>query len=263
MVSTILTIGLSDSCAGTGIQADIKTAQSYGGYAVSVVSAVSAQNTKSVSDIHVIPANIVRQQIETVLSDINVNVIKAGMLATAEIINVVGDFLDDMQGTPVKFVLDPVMTGRTSHDILDKEAKDALKRRLMLRADIITPNIFEATELSGLDIHDLDGMCHAAETLRTLGAKTVILKGGAIAHEKVYDVLADDHGSEVYKYEKKESTSTHGAGSTLSAGIAMGLAQGLDERDSFVKARAYVEKAMESPPEIGSGYGPLNHTVRP
>ncbi len=263
MVAKILCIGQSDSCAGTGIQADVKTAQAFGGYAATAVTAVSVQDTKGVHDIHIIPTDIVRGQIEKVLADIKPQVIKAGMLSNTAIIDIVGDILDEIQGSDIQVVIDPVMTSRASGSIIDKEARDALKRRLLIRGHVLTPNITEAQDLSGLTIKDVDGMVHAAETLRTLGAQTVILKGGSIADTDIYDVLADDDGTKVYQYKKMESRATHGAGTTLSAGIAMGMAQGLGPREAFSQARAFVHKAIEHGELIGEGFGPLNHRVEP
>lgn len=263
MVSQVLCIGQSDSCAGTGIQADIKTVQAFGGYASTVVTAVSVQNTHGVFATHMIPPLLVRAQIEKVMEDLKPPVVKSGMLGTLETIDMLGDILDEEGYDGVKMVIDPVMTSRTGLSLLDKEARDALKRRLLIYADVVTPNITEAQDLSGIQIKDIDDMCHAAETLRTLGAKSVILKGGALAADRVYDVLADERGTEIYQNQKLESRSTHGAGTTLSSGIAIGLSQGLSVRDSFVRARAYVNKAIEGAALIGSGFGPLNHTITP
>ncbi len=261
MVDQILCIGQSDSCAGTGIQADIKTAQAFGGYAATAVTAVTVQNTQGVHDVHIIPTDIVRSQIEKVLEDLKPKVIKSGMLSNTATIDMFGDILDEIQDSDIKVVIDPVMTGRSSGSIMDKEARDALKRRLLIRGHVLTPNITEAQDLSGIKIEDVDSMVHAAETLRTLGAQTVILKGGSLVDDHIYDVLSDDDGTKVYQYNRMESRATHGAGTTLSAGIAMGLAQGLTPRDAFSRARAFVHKAIEHGEMIGNGFGPLNHRV--
>ena len=134
---------------------------------------------------------------------------------------------------------------------------------MLIHADILTPNISEAYELSGIEIRDVDGMCHAAEALRTLGAQVVILKGGTLESNIAYDVLADENGPVIYQNEKINTRSTHGAGTTLSSGIAYGLSLGLDANEAFMRARAYVNKAMAMAKPMGSGYGPLNHTVKP
>lgn len=262
MVAQILCIGQSDSCAGTGIQADIKTAMAFGGYAATAVTAVSVQNTQGVYDIHAIPMDVVRHQIEKVLEDLKPKVIKSGMLGNTKTIDMFGDILDKLQDTDIKVVIDPVMTSRASGSIMDKEARDALKRRLLIRGHVLTPNITEAQDLSGIPkIVDVEGMIHAAETLRTLGAQTVILKGGLLADNHIYDVLADEEGTKIYQYNRMESRATHGAGTTLSAGIAMGLAQGMNPREAFSRARAFVHKAIQEGEVIGNGFGPLNHKV--
>lgn len=265
MISPILCIGHSDSSAGTGIQADIKTIQAFGGYAATVVTAVAVQNTTGVYATHMIPPLLVKNQMDRVIGDLNPGVVKTGMLADEGIINVIGDMLDERRaGSDMfKVVIDPVMTGRNSHSHLDKQARDALKRRLLIHAEVLTPNIAEAYELSGIEIRDVDDMCHAAEALRTLGAKTVILKGGGLSSAIAYDVLADENGTVIYQNEKIATRATHGAGTTLSAGIAYGLSKGLSTPEAFAKARAFVAKAMAAAIPVGAGYGPLNHAVRP
>ncbi len=265
MVSQILCIGQSDSCAGTGIQADIKTAQAFGGYATTVVTAVSAQNTHQTYAMHPVPSLIVHEQIDRVMEDIKPQVIKSGMLANEDIINMLGDLLDheDKDYDSLPFVVDPVMSSRRGDHYLDKDARDAFKRRLLIHADVLTPNPDEAFELSGIKVTDVDDMQHAAEALRTLGPKTVIMTAGALAADTVYDVFADENGTEVYEYEKVDTTSIRGAGTTLAAGIAVSIAQGLSVRDAYERARAFVGRAMAAAEPIGSGFGPLNHNIKP
>ena len=265
MVYQVLCIGHSDSCAGTGIQADIKTVQAFGGYASTIVTAVSVQNTQEVYAIHIIPPMMVYDQIHKVMDDLKPKVIKVGMLGNEDIINMLGDMLDeeDKDYNSIKMIIDPVMVNHLGVSMLDKDARDALKRRLLIHSDVLTPNIDEAIELSGIKIRDVDDMCHVAEVLRTLGVRSVILKGGALGADNVYDVVCDDDGTKVYQYERLDTRATHGSGTTLSAGIAVNMAQGLDVRDSFVRARAFVSKAMMAAEPIGSGFGPLNHTVKP
>lgn len=257
----ILCIGQSDSCAGTGIQADIKTAQAFGVYAATVVTAVCAQNTQGVQEIHPVPQEIVRAQIHAVAEDIAPTVIKTGMLVNESVINAVGDYLDEIQNTDVRVVIDPVMTSRSGRILLDKPAKDALKRRLLVRAEVLTPNLHEAEDLTGLTIRDLDGMMHAAEMLKTLGARNVILKGGGLADAEVYDVISDARGVEVYATPRLPGKATHGAGTTLSAGIAAGLAQGMEVWDAFIRAREYLNRAIAAGGDIGRGFAPVHHGV--
>lgn len=260
MIAQILCIGVSDSSAGTGIQADIKTIQAFGAYAATVISAVSVQNTQNVYDIFPIPPEVVRHQIQAVMDDLKPTVIKTGMLGDENIMNVVGDLLDSLKDQDIQVVIDPVMTSRVGKVLLDKPARDAIKRRLMIYADVITPNLREAQDLTGLQITDVDGMKHAAEMLQTLGANAVIVKGGGLNSEHIYNVLADENGIEVYEVPRLASRATHGAGTTLSAGIAAGLAQGQDTRAAFESAQKFLSDAINSAEIIGTGYGPVNHT---
>ena len=259
MVAQVLCIGVSDSSAGTGIQADIKTIQAFGAYAATVISAVSVQNTMNVYDIFAIPPEVVRHQLQAVMDDLKPTVIKTGMLGDENVINIVGDLLDTLKSQNSHVVIDPVMTSRVGKVLLDKAARDALKRRLIIYADVLTPNLREAQDLTGLAITDVEGMKHAAEMLQTLGADTVVVKGGGLSSEKLYNVLADENGTEVYEMPRLDTRATHGAGTTLSAGIAAGLAMGLTPRAAFEAAQDFLTAAIASAEIIGAGYGPVNH----
>ena len=260
MDAQVLCIGVSDSSAGTGIQADIKTIQAFGGYAATVISAVSVQNTLNVYDIFAIPPEVVRHQLQAVMDDLKPTVIKTGMLGDENVINVVGDLLDTLRDQNMHVVIDPVMTSRVGKVLLDKAARDALKRRLMIYADVLTPNLREAQDLTGLQITDVDGMKHAAEMLQTLGADTVIVKGGGLMSEKIYNVIADEDGTKVYELARLDTRATHGAGTTMSAGIAAGLAMGLKPRAAFEAAQEFLTAAITNAQIIGAGYGPVNHS---
>lgn len=255
----ILTLGVSDSSAGTGIQADIKTAQAFGVYAATVVTAVSMQNTNHVFGMHIMPADVVATQLKVVMDDLKPVVIKSGMLANEEIINVIGDFMDEHKSSAIKFLVDPVMTSRTGAALLDKPARDALKRRLLIYADVLTPNKLEAEELTGLSIRDVDDMKHAAEMLMSLGARCVILKGGALASDSIYNVYCDDNGVQVYEQPRYTSRATHGAGTTFTAAIASLMAQGKNPQDAFEIAQNYLTEAIRLGKKMGSGFGPVNH----
>lgn len=259
MIPQILCIGQSDSSAGTGIQADIKTCMAFSAYAATVITAVSVQNTQGVFEIHNTPSILVHDQIRVVMEDLRPTIIKTGMLANEETINVVGDFLDGILKSDVKVVIDPVITTRTNRTLLDKLALDALKRRMLIRAHVMTPNISEAIHLTGYKIRDLDDMVHAAEMLMTLGPQCVVLKGGGLGGETVYDVVCDESGTKIFEFPRVHSRATHGAGSTLSSGIAANLAHGYDARTAYARARAFVNQAIDRADLIGQGYGPLNH----
>lgn len=264
MTSPILCIGQSDSCAGGGIQADVKTALALGGYAATIVTEVSVQNTSGVYASHAVPSDLVLKQIDKVMEDVDFRVIKTGALGNADIIDTIGDMLDANDGEDydgIQLVVDPVMQ-RTGVDLLDKAARDAFKRRLLIHADVLTPNIEEATKLSGIEIRDVDEMCHAAETLRTLGAKTVILKGVDLGGDVVQDVLCDDNGTEIHTHERLDTRALYGAGATFATGIAVGLSEGLSVKDAYLNATGFMLKAMTSAQAIGGGYLPLNHAVQ-
>jgi hydroxymethylpyrimidine/phosphomethylpyrimidine kinase len=258
-MTCILTVGQSDSCAGTGIQADVKTALCFGVYAATVVTAVTAQNTKAIFDLHVIPHEIVRQQINAVMDDLKPTVIKTGMLANADVIDMIGDYLDRDKQHGVKVVVDPVMTSRTGRRLLDKRAIDAIKRRLFIHADVLTPNITEGHDLTGYPIKDIDDARHVAGMLLTLGPRHVILKGGGLGGERVTDFLVTDQGLEQFDYPRADSRATHGAGTTLSTGIAASIARGMSVRDSYLCARQYLGRAIDQATMHGQGYNPVAH----
>lgn len=262
MPQEILCIGMSDSSAGTGIQADIKTIQALGGYAATVITAVSVQNTLDVFDIFPIPEAVVRAQLKVVMDDLKPRVIKTGMLVNEDIINAIGDFLDQHKDVGLHYVVDPVITGRVGKTLLDKPARDALKRRLLIHADFLTPNIIEAESLTGLTIRDVDAMKHAAEILMTLGVKNVVVKGGGLVSDKIINVLANDKGVEVFEQPRFDSRATHGAGTTLSSAIACMLSQNQAPREAFIQAQDFLRGAIEAAEIIGSGFGPVNHAYK-
>jgi hydroxymethylpyrimidine/phosphomethylpyrimidine kinase len=259
MIEQILSIGVSDSSAGTGIQADIKTSMAFGVYAATVVTAVAMQNTNQVFGIHEIPSDIVKTQLKVVMDDLQPKVIKSGMLANEEIINVIGDFMDEYKTSAIKYLVDPVMTSRSGSSLLDKPARDALKRRLLIYADVLTPNKIEAEELTGMTIRDIDDMKHAAQMLMSLGAKHVIVKGGALASDVIHNVYCDEHTIEVYEQPRYTSRATHGAGTTFTAAMACLMAQGRSVQDSFGIAQNYLTETIRTGKKLGSGFGPVNH----
>jgi hydroxymethylpyrimidine/phosphomethylpyrimidine kinase len=262
MVAQVLCIGASDSSAGTGIQADIKTIQAFGAYAATVVTSVSVKNTRNAYDLFPLPAEVVQHQIQAVLDDLRPAVVKTGMLCTEEIVNVVGDFLDVLRKENIRVVVDPVISGKTGKILLTKPVRDAIKRRLMMYADVITPNIREAQELTGLQIASLDDMKHAAEILQTLGARAVLVTGEALETDQLYNILADEDGVEVYEHERISNCAAQGAGTTLSAGLSAGLAMGLGIREAFETSLDFLSEAIQSAGVIGSGYGFVNHNCR-
>ncbi|TAK98766.1 MAG: bifunctional hydroxymethylpyrimidine kinase/phosphomethylpyrimidine kinase [Rhodospirillaceae bacterium] len=258
MAGRVLIIAGSDSGGGAGIQADIKTVTSLGGYAMTAITAVTVQNTLGVSGVHEIPPAVVAAQLEAVLSDIGADVIKTGMLASAEIIAVVSDVLDRLAPT-VPRVIDPVMQASAGgRSLLLGGAADSL-RRLIAGARLVTPNLPEAEILTGRTIRTLADMDAAVPALRTLGAQAVLLKGGHVEGNAIVDLLIE--GAEVIRFADARivTSATHGTGCTLASAIAAGLADGLALPGAVARARAYVRQAILTAPGLGKGASPLNH----
>ncbi len=257
----VLVVAGSDSSGCTGIQADLKTILALGGYAMSAVTAVTARDTHGVVDIHPIPPAFVQRQMRLALQDIGADVIHLGMLHNADLINAVSDVIEELApDTPI--VLDPVAVTKTGRSLLDKEGMRHLKIRLLPRTTIITPNLREGELLAGMTIHTDEERHHAAQMMLTLGARAVLLKGGHDDQDPVVDLLATDEGAVTqYSAPRIESRHMAGIGSTLSAGIACGLAQGLSLHKSVERARAYLQAAIKEAPGYGHGTGPINHGI--
>jgi hydroxymethylpyrimidine/phosphomethylpyrimidine kinase len=258
MKGRVLIIAGSDSGGGAGIQADIKTVSALGGYAATAITALTAQNTQGVFAIHEVPPDFVARQMEVVLSDIGADCLKIGMLATVPVIEAVAEAIARYAPT-VPLVVDPVMVARGGAALLAGNAAQALVDKLVGRATLITPNIPEAEVLLGRKIPDRVAMDLAARDLLALGAKAVLLKGGHMEGGTVVDVLAGADGLTAFAAPRIHSRSTHGTGCTLASAIACGIAQGLGVAEAVVRARAYVRRAIETAPGLGSGHGPLNH----
>jgi hydroxymethylpyrimidine/phosphomethylpyrimidine kinase len=258
MNGRVLVVAGSDSGGGAGIQADIKSVTALGGFAMTAVTALTAQNTEGVFGVSEVAPDFVAKQIELTLTDIGADCIKTGMLHSAAMIDAVMDAIErHAPGTPL--VADPVMVAKGGARLLKSDAVATLTRRLLLRATVLTPNLAEAQALTGMEIRDLDAMKHAAEMMLSLGAQAVLLKGGHLEGDVVRDVLAGPEGLDVLEGERIESRHTHGTGCTLASAIATGIAQGMTVRHAVVRARAYVREAIASAPGYGRGHGPLNH----
>jgi hydroxymethylpyrimidine/phosphomethylpyrimidine kinase len=247
----VLVIAGSDSSAGAGIQADIKTAQAFGCYAQTAVTAVTVQDTGRVHAIHAVPPEIVVAQIEACLGDIGADAIKIGMLGSAKLIKAVAAAL---KGVRIPIVLDPVMASTSGKEFLGDKAAAALKEHLLPLAALVTPNIPEARKLTGAR-----GTERAARALIALGAKAALIKGGHATNATVDDVLVWKGGIETYAFPRLKTRHTHGTGCTLSTAIACGLAQKLSLPLATGRAREYVQHAIETAPGLGKGQGPLNH----
>lgn len=266
----VLIIAGSDSGGGAGIQADIKTCAAYGVYSASAITAITAQNTQAVQAVQALPADMVAAQIKSVMTDIGADVIKIGMLANAGIINVVADMIDEY-ASETTVVLDPVMVATSGDSLLEDEAIEALKSRLIPHADVITPNVPEAARLTGLPISDYEELQAAGRALLEMGAYSAVMKGGHMQGNAIMDILVTDAGISMMGGPRLYTRHTHGTGCTLASAIAAGLAQGGDLSESLEPAvraaRDFVYDAIADAPQLGSGgkgtHGPLNHGLTP
>jgi hydroxymethylpyrimidine/phosphomethylpyrimidine kinase len=261
MIPNVLTIAGSDSGGGAGIQADLKTFSALGSYGLSVITALTAQNTRAVTAIHDVPAAFVRAQLDAVLDDIEVHAVKIGMLSRPEVIEVVAEALESRAGVPV--VLDPVMVAKSGDRLLREDAVTALREALLPLATVVTPNLPEAGDLLGHEPPtDPATMVAAAGRLRSLGAHAVLIKGGHLEGSDAVDVF-DDGGREplVLSLPRIATRNTHGTGCTLASAIAAHLARGLELREAVRQAKAYLAGALAGADRlaVGRGHGPVHH----
>jgi hydroxymethylpyrimidine/phosphomethylpyrimidine kinase len=255
-----LTIAGSDSGGGAGIQADLKTFHAFRVWGTSVVTAITAQNTRGVTAVHVIPLRDVRAQLEAVVSDLRPAAFKTGMLATAELVSMVASEVG--RHDLGQYVMDPVMMATSGDRLLAEDAVEALTRELLPLAHVATPNLREAEILAGIPVRNLDDMRVAADRIRQLGARAVLVKGGHLDDEAV-DLLVDPNGERIWRRERIDTPHTHGTGCTLSAAITACLARGDELHVAVDHAVRFVAKAIALAPGLGSGHGPINHFVVP
>ena len=257
----VLTIAGSDSGGGAGIQADIKAISATGSYACSAITAITAQNTLTVSAIHPITLEHVEKQLDAVFNDLNIIAVKVGMLADTDIINVVAKKLKQYQ--PAFLVVDPVMVTRNGDLLLEKSAIDTLKKQLLPMADLITPNLLEGAAL--IDYQqpiDEQAMQSMVSGLRQLGAKAVLLKGGYLQeNQNSNDLLILQNSTQQLLAKRIPTNNTHGTGCTLSSAIASYLAQGYELTQSVQLGKDYITQALTYANQlsIGQGHGPVHH----
>ncbi len=251
-----LTIAGSDSGGGAGIQADLKTFHAFGVFGTSVVTAVTAQNTRGVYAIHAIPLDVVRAQIRAVASDLRPAALKTGMLATAELVSAVAAAVRTHELADL--VVDPVMVATSGDRLLAEDAVSALRLELLPLGRLVTPNLHEAEILTGARIASLDEMRVAAERILDFGVEAVLVKGGHLEGDAV-DLLVGPDGERVWRHPRIDSGSTHGTGCTLSAAVTAGLARGDDLETAVDRAVRYVARAIATAPGLGGGNGPVNH----
>ena len=256
--SKILIIAGSDSSGGAGIQADIKTVTALGSYAMTAITAVTAQNTKGVKKIISIPTEIVKKQITMILDDIGTHAVKIGMLHNTDIIKSVYKTLKKYKSKNV--VLDPVMIAKGGAKLISNSSIKHLKKLLLPLCTIVTPNIPEAEVLTGYSISSKEDMIKAAKKILSMGPKNVLLKGGHLKNKMIFDILATKKGIKIFKKRKIKTKNTHGTGCTLASAVATGLAQEMSLESAVERARQYVLGAIKNAPGFGSGHGPLNHS---
>ena len=255
----VLIVAGSDSGGGAGIQADIKTVTALGGYAMSAVTAITVQNTLGVTNVHAVPPQIVREQIEAVMSDLGSDVWKIGMMGSPDHVRAVMEAWYAVgDGAPV--VLDPVMIAKGGAKLLEEAAIEIIQNELMPVAAIVTPNAPEAEALIGVEVRDLDGQMDAADVLvNKLGAWSALVKGGHINGDTIRDVLLTRDGFRVFESPRIETRATHGTGCTLASAISAHMALGEGLEPAVEKARAYVMEAIRHAPGFGQGHQPLGH----
>ncbi|MBQ1214185.1 MAG: bifunctional hydroxymethylpyrimidine kinase/phosphomethylpyrimidine kinase [Tidjanibacter sp.] len=257
----VLTIAGSDSGGGAGIQADIKAISALGCFATSAITAVTVQNTLGVEAVHPIPLDILRGQIEAVLSDIGTDAVKIGMLHSSEVVEVVADVLQKYNIRNV--VLDPVMVSTSGHRLIEESAIDTLRRVLIPRARVITPNIPEAEILAGVKITANDQLPEVARQLSQGGTVSVLLKAGHLTEDRLVDIFYNAEQDTITELPSARvyTPNTHGTGCTLSSALAALLAKGYELTDAARGAKEYINQAIVSGAryEIGGGHGPVDH----
>ena len=252
-----LTIAGSDSGGGAGIQADLKTMTSLGVYGMSAITSITVQNTVGVFSVYDLPPQVVYDQIKVVAEDIKVDAAKTGMLSNPQIVEAVAKAVREFN-IP-NLVIDTVMISKSGKPLLNDEAKRILTEKLIPLAVLITPNIPEAENLTGIEIKSLEDVEKACKKLFLDGANAVLLKGGHSESDKVIDVFYDGNKFEYLISERINTKNTHGTGCTLSAAICSYLAKGCYLLDAVKNAKNYVHNAIKNSLNIGQGYGPLNH----
>jgi hydroxymethylpyrimidine/phosphomethylpyrimidine kinase len=247
-----LTIAGSDPGGGAGIQADLKTFHHFGVYGTAVVTLITVQNTVRTSRVHQLPADLVGEQIDAVLEDLAPQAVKTGALGSAAVIEAIA-----ARAFPCPLVVDPVTIGKHGAALLDADAQSALRRLLLPRAHLITPNLAEAADLADMEVSDPASMRQAARRIADLGARSVLVKGGHLKDDAL-DILWHDGAFTEFRLPRLETRHTHGTGCAYSAAITACLACGHNIPDAVNVAKQFVYEAIRTAPGLGAGSGPLN-----
>ena len=253
----VLTIAGSDSGGGAGVQADIKSIQANGGYAMTVITSITAQNSREITRAYDLPSDLIEAQLGAIFSDFEVSAVKTGMLSTSSIVQTVARMLCEFEAQNI--VIDPVMISKSNFLLLKTDAIDSLKTNLIPLAKLITPNLYEAELLAERKIETLEDAKRAAEIIHNYGCRAVLVKGGHLPGDRSTDVLYNDGNFTLFDEARIETKNTHGTGCTYSAAIAARLAQGLSIVEAIGTAKEYITNAIRRALDIGHGYGPTNH----
>ncbi|MGW8762171.1 bifunctional hydroxymethylpyrimidine kinase/phosphomethylpyrimidine kinase [Streptomyces sp. NPDC055815] len=257
----VLTVAGSDSGGGAGVQADLKTMLALGVHGMSVLTAVTAQNSRGVQGVWELPAEAVRAQYRAVVDDIGVQAVKTGMLATAALVETVAELLAGTPGVPV--VVDPVGVSKHGDPLLAESALDSVRTKLLPAATVATPNLDEVTQLTGVRVEDESDMRPAAEAVLSYGPRWVLIKGGHLpSGREAVDLLTDGTEEHWLRAPRHDNRHTHGTGCTLASAIASGLAKGLAVPEAVRQAKEYVTGAIAAGFALGSGIGPVDHGWR-
>lgn len=259
MAGRVLTIAESDSSGGSGIQADVKTILALGGYATTAITGITAQNSQGIDQFQIVDPLLVAAQMESVLKDIGTDAVKTGILNNLVAVEAVADVLDRYAARPLPVVVDPSLVDRADALLVDEMTIATLKRRLLVRADVLTPNIAEAEYLTGVKLRDIDAMRHAAVMLRTLGAENIVLKAGRVFSQSELYLVVTDQDERIYERPQVSTPHTAGAGCTIASAIAVSLAQGLPIFTAVERALDFLHQAILHAPGFGAGCGPMNH----
>jgi len=260
----VLTIAGSDSGGGAGIQADLKTFSAIGCYGMSVITALTAQNTLGVTGIHAVPPSFAEEQMAAVFSDIGADAVKIGMLYSAELIETVAGQLKRFNAANI--VLDPVMVAQSGDKLIQDDAMEAIKKHLIPLADVVTPNLPEAEVLLGRKLSDRDEIKNAARVLAGLGCRSILIKGGHSTGGSSTDFLylAKEDRSVELSGRRIETRNNHGTGCTLSSAVAAYLAKGSELEEAVRNAKTYIQEAIRAGASyrLGGGHGPVHHFYR-
>lgn len=258
-VASALTIAGSDPSGGAGLQADLKSFHQHHVYGMAVVTVITVQSTRSVADVVPVSAQLVEAQLRHLLADVTPSALKTGALGSAEIVSAV---VRALQGSAQSLVVDPVMVSKHGHSLLSADAREAMVALLFPLATLVTPNAEEAALLSGHPVTTLDEARAAARAIVQLGPANVLVKGGHLGGERSVDVLCSGGATEEFDAPRVDTIHTHGTGCSLSAAITANLATGMELSNAVRAAKAWLNRALKLPPDVGNGILPVDHFAR-